>query len=78
MTAEKAAHIETLSRGLAKVDADRQILDNREFRMMCTARDNGLTYAEIAGAKGCTVQAVHKWFSRRDAGGNLLGVADAV
>jgi hypothetical protein len=74
---EKAEYAEDLSQGLARIDADRQILDNREFRMMCTARERGLTYAEIATAKGCSVQSVHAWFSRRDADGKIR-VADAV
>jgi DNA-directed RNA polymerase specialized sigma24 family protein len=66
MTPEgKVRYAEDLSQALAKLQADREILDSREFRMMTTARDNGLTYREIARAKGCTVQSVHQWFSRR-------------
>jgi DNA-directed RNA polymerase specialized sigma24 family protein len=74
---EKAEYAEDLSQGLARIDASRQILDSREFRMMATAREKGLTYAEIAAAKGCTVQSVHAWFSRRDANGKIR-VADSV
>lgn len=62
---EKAQYIEALSQSLAKLAADRQVLDNREERMMLTAREQGLTYAEIAVAKGCSVQAVEQWYSRR-------------
>lgn len=74
---EKAEALEALSQGLAKLDADRQILDSREFRMMATARERGLTYAEIAKVRGCTVQSTHRWFGRRNADGQLR-VADAV
>jgi DNA-directed RNA polymerase specialized sigma24 family protein len=62
---EKAQHIEALSQSLHKLQADRAVLDKREERMMYTARENGLTYAEIAVAKGCSVQAVEQWYSRR-------------
>lgn len=62
---EKTQYIEALSQSLAKLQADRQVLDNREERMMLTAREQGLTYAEIAVAKGCSVQAVEQWYSRR-------------
>lgn len=74
---EKAEYAEALSQGLARIDADRQILDRREFRMMTIARERGLTYAELGRAKGCSAQSVEQWFSRRDADGKIR-VADAV
>jgi DNA-directed RNA polymerase specialized sigma24 family protein len=63
---EKAEYADVLSRALAKLEAEREVLDTREFRLMTGARSRGLTYAEIGAAKGCSAQAVHEWFSRRD------------
>jgi DNA-directed RNA polymerase specialized sigma24 family protein len=66
VTVTKALAAEALSKELAKLDAERQILDSREFRLMTGARSRGLTYAEIGAAKGCSAQAVEQWFSRRE------------